>query len=103
MQVQGGNTLNSQPIPQHDIAIHLRHAEERGEDLPIAITVSNEPIILLVGAMPILYDQWEYQMAAAMQGEPYRVGKTEEGLDVPCGSAYVLEGRILSRRRAAES
>jgi hypothetical protein len=30
---------------------------DAGEDLPVAITVSKEPIILLVGAMPILYDQ----------------------------------------------
>jgi vanillate/4-hydroxybenzoate decarboxylase subunit C len=102
MQVKGRNKLNIQPIPQHDIAIHLRHAEERGEDLPIAIAISNEPIILLVGAMPILYDQWEYEMAAAMQGEPYKVVKTEKGLDAPWGSEYVLEGRILSRRREAE-
>jgi UbiD family decarboxylase len=76
LQVKGRRKLSIQPIPQHDIAIHLTHAEERGEDLPVAITVSNEPIILLVGAMPILYDQWEYKMAAAMQGEPYKVVRT---------------------------
>jgi vanillate/4-hydroxybenzoate decarboxylase subunit C len=85
LQVKGRSKLAIQPIPQHDIAIHLTHAEERGEDLPIAITVSNEPIITLVGAMPILYDQWEYQMAAAMQGQPYKVVRTAKGLDVPWG------------------
>ena len=102
LQVKGRRKLSIQPIPQHDIAIHLTHAEERGEDLPVAITVSNEPIILLVGAMPILYDQWEYQMAAAMQGEPYKVVRTAKGLDVPWGSEYLLEGRILSRQREPE-
>jgi vanillate/4-hydroxybenzoate decarboxylase subunit C len=99
MQVKGRSKLAIQPIPQHDIAIHLTHAEERGEDLPVAITVSNEPIILLVGAMPILYDQWEYKTAAAMQGQPYKVVKTSKGLDVPWGSEYMLEGRILSCQR----
>ncbi len=40
LQVKGRSRLSIQPIPQHDIAIHLTHAEERGEDLPVAITVS---------------------------------------------------------------
>jgi vanillate/4-hydroxybenzoate decarboxylase subunit C len=54
----------------------MRRSE--GEDLPVAITVSNEPLITLVGAMPILYDQWEYHMAAAMQGQSYKVARTGE-------------------------
>ena len=83
-------------MPQHDIAIHLAHAEARGEDLPVAIAVGNDPILTLVGAMPILYDQLEYKMAAVLQGRPYRVVKTATGLDVPWGSEYVLEGRILA-------
>ena len=58
MQVKGRNKLAIQPIPQHDIAIHLTHAEERGEDLPVAITVSNEPIILLVSLPPSANRIW---------------------------------------------
>ena len=45
-----------------------------------------------MGATPMLYDQLEYKMAGAMQGEPYRVTQTDKGLDVPWGSEYVLEG-----------
>jgi 4-hydroxybenzoate decarboxylase len=41
-------------------------------------------------------------MAAVMQGKPYRVVKTAKGLDVPWGSEYVLEGRILARQREIE-
>src|SRR5919109_2606389 len=37
LQVKGKNRLGIQPVPVHDIAIPLSHAEERGEDLPIAI------------------------------------------------------------------
>src|SRR5262245_64728772 len=41
-------------------------------------------------------------MAAVMQGKPYRVVKSAKGLDIPWGSEYVLEGRILARQREPE-
>src|SRR6516165_771385 len=44
LQVKGKNRLGIQPVPMHDIAIHLEHAEARGEDLPVAIAIGNEPI-----------------------------------------------------------
>jgi UbiD family decarboxylase len=102
LQVKGRNRIGIQTVPQHDIAIHLTHAEERGEDLPVAIALGNEPLITLMAATPMLYNQLEYKMAAAMQGKPYRVVKTAKGLDVPWGSEYVLEGRVLARQREAE-
>ncbi|HEY2620251.1 MAG TPA: non-oxidative hydroxyarylic acid decarboxylases subunit C [Acetobacteraceae bacterium] len=102
LQVKGRNRIGIQTVPQHDIAIHLTHAEERGEDLPVAIALGNEPIITLAGATPMLYDQLEYKMAAVMQGKPYRVVKTAKGLDVPWGSEYVLEGRVLGGQREPE-
>ncbi len=102
LQVKGPNRLGIQTVPQHDVAIHLAHAEERGEDLPVAITIGNEPIITLMAATPMLYNQLEYKMAAVMQGKTYRVVRTPKGLDVPWGSEYVLEGRVISRLREPE-
>jgi vanillate/4-hydroxybenzoate decarboxylase subunit C len=102
LQVKGRNRIGIQTVPQHDIAVHLAHAEARGEDLPVAIALGNEPVITLMGATPMLYDQLEYKMAAVMQGKPYRVVKTAKGLDVPWGAEYVLEGRILARQREME-
>jgi len=102
LQVKDRNHLGIQTVPQHDIALQLAHAEARGEDLPVAIALGNEPLILLMAATPMLYTQLEYKMAAVMQGKPYRVMQTEKGLDVPWGSEYVLEGRILSRKRQPE-
>ena len=49
MEVKGKRKLGLQPVPMHDIALHLHKAEERGEDLPIAITLGNDPIITLMG------------------------------------------------------
>ncbi|SDG90923.1 non-oxidative hydroxyarylic acid decarboxylases subunit C [Pseudonocardia oroxyli] len=102
LQVKGRNRLGIQTVPQHDIAIHLAHAEERGEDLPVAIALGNDPLITLMAATPMLYDQLEYRMAAAVQGHPYQVVRTSTGLDVPRGSEFVLEGRILARHREME-
>ena len=102
LQVKGRNRLGIQPVPVHDIAIHLDHAEARGEDLPVAIAIGNEPIIAVCAAMEILYDQSEYKMAAVLQGSPYPVVKSTKGLDVPWGSQYLLEGRILARQREVE-
>lgn len=103
IEVKGRNRLGLQPVPAHDIAIHLQRAEELGVDLPIAITIGNDPMISTVGAMPILYEQSEYAMAGALNGEPYPVVRTAlTGLEVPWGAEYVLEGRILSRYREAE-
>ncbi|MCC3748088.1 UbiD family decarboxylase [Rouxiella badensis] len=103
IEVKGKKHLGLQPVPAHDIAIHLQRAEELGVDLPIAITIGNDPMISTVGAMPILYNQSEYAMAGALNGTPYPIVKTAlTGLDVPWGSEFVLEGRILSRVREAE-
>ncbi|MGB7466207.1 MAG: non-oxidative hydroxyarylic acid decarboxylases subunit C [Candidatus Acidiferrum sp.] len=102
LQVKDKSRLGIQPVPQHDIAIHIEHAEARGQDLPVVIAVGNEPIIAICAAMEILYDQSEYKMAAVLQGSPYPVVKSSKGLDVPWGSQYVLEGRILARQRELE-
>ena len=102
LQVKGPNRLGILAVPQHDIAIHLAHAERRGEDLPVAIALGTDPIITLMAATPMLYDQLEYRMAGAVQGEHYQVVSTEQGLDVPWGSEYVLEGRMLAGQRELE-
>jgi 4-hydroxybenzoate decarboxylase len=103
LQVKGPNRLGIQPAPAHDVAIHLQQAEERGEDLKIAIAIGNDPVISCVAAMPILYDQSEYKMAGALRGTPYPVvHSTYSGLDIPWGAEMVLEGRILGRQRETE-
>jgi vanillate/4-hydroxybenzoate decarboxylase subunit C len=102
LEVKGPNRIGIQPVPEHDIAIHLAHAEERGEDLPIYITLGASPLMEIVAGMPILYNQSEYKMLSALQGEPAKVVRMPSGHDVPQGAEYVLQGRILSRVREAE-
>ncbi|MBY8860340.1 UbiD family decarboxylase [Nocardia sp. CA2R105] len=103
MQVKGPRHLAIQPVPVHDIAIHLHAAEERGEDLPIAITLGNDPIITLMASTPLRYDQSEYEMAGAIRQSPYPIATAPlTGFDVPWGSEVVIEGVIESRRRELE-
>ncbi|WP_420236464.1 non-oxidative hydroxyarylic acid decarboxylases subunit C [Telmatobacter bradus] len=103
LQVKGRNRIGIQPVPEHDIAIHFTHAEERGEDLKVAIAISNEPIISVVAGMPILPAQSEYKMAAVLQGEPYPiVHSSYSNLDLPWGSEVVLEGVMRAGVREME-
>ncbi|GEO25957.1 phenolic acid decarboxylase subunit C [Alicyclobacillus acidoterrestris] len=103
IQVKGRDTLGIQPVPQHDIAVHLRMAEERGENLPVALAIGCEPVITTMAAAPIGYDQSEYEMAGAIQGEPYKVFTLPgTNLDVPWGAEFILEGEILAGVREFE-
>ncbi|MGW5362975.1 non-oxidative hydroxyarylic acid decarboxylases subunit C [Actinopolymorpha pittospori] len=103
MEVKGRNKLGLQPVPMHDVAIHLRKAEERGEDLPVAIALGNEPIITLVAGTPLGYEQSEYRMAGALRGAPAPIASAPlTGLDVPWGSELILEGVIEGRTREIE-
>jgi 4-hydroxybenzoate decarboxylase len=103
IQVKDKDTLGIQPLPTHDIGLHLRAAEERGENLPVAIAIGNEPVITTVAGMPLTYEQSEYEMAGAIQGSPYRITAAPlTGLDVPWGSEVVLEGEIVAGVREIE-
>lgn len=103
IQVKGKRKLALQPVPMHDIAQHLRKAEESGEDLPIAITIGNDPVISIVASTPMAYDQNEYELAGALRGAPAPIAKAPlTGLPVPWGSEVVIEGVIEGRKREIE-
>jgi vanillate/4-hydroxybenzoate decarboxylase subunit C len=103
LQVKGKDRLGIQPIPTHDIGIHLRIAEERGENLPVTIAIGVDPVISLIAASPLTYEQSEYEMAGAIQGEPYRIVRSQHSnLDIPWGAEVVLEGEIIAGSRELE-
>lgn len=102
IQVKGKDLLGIQPLQFHDIAVHLRKAEERNEKLPVAICIGNEPVLNLMASTPIEYAQSEYEFAGALKGEPIELTKSENGLDIPARSEIVLEGYIIPRSRKME-
>jgi vanillate/4-hydroxybenzoate decarboxylase subunit C len=103
IEVKGKRKLALQPVPMHDIAEHLRKAEEVGQDLPVAITLGNEPVISIVASTPMKYDENEYELAGALRGEPAPIASAPlTGLPVPWGSEVVIEGVIEGRKREIE-
>lgn len=103
IQVKGKDRLGIQPLPFHDIGLHLRKAEERNEPLPIAICVGNDPVLSFMASTPIEYVQNEYDFAGALKGAPVELTRSEVGgLDIPARSEYVLEGEIIPRQRHIE-
>jgi len=103
IEVKGKARLALQPVPMHDIAQHLHKAEERGEDLPVAITLGNDPVISIVAATPMRYDENEYELAGALRGAPAPIAEAPlTGLPVPWGSEVVIEGVIKGRKREIE-
>ncbi|MEU0192132.1 non-oxidative hydroxyarylic acid decarboxylases subunit C [Streptomyces afghaniensis] len=103
IQVKGRRKLALQPVPMHDIAQHLRKAEETGEDLPVAITIGNDPVISIVASTPMKYDENEYELAGALRGAPAPIAEAPlTGLPVPWGSEVVIEGVIEGRKREIE-
>jgi len=102
LQVQDEDTIAMQGLPFHDIAIHIRKAEERNEPLPVAICLGVEPMLSFMASTPLKYDQSEYKFAAAVNGIPTELTRDLNGLPIPAGAEYVLEGEILPRLRVPE-
>jgi len=103
LQVKDKDRIGIQAAAQHDIAVHLRKAEELNEPLPVAIAIGNDPIITLVGSMPLQYNEDEYEMAGALRGKPAEIIRAEMvDLMVPAGAEIVLEGEIVPRKRSIE-
>ncbi|NVI87163.1 non-oxidative hydroxyarylic acid decarboxylases subunit C [Actinomadura sp. BRA 177] len=103
IQVKGKRKLALQPVPMHDIALQLRKAEEAGEDLPVAITIGNDPVISIAASTPMRYDENEYELAGALRGAPAPIAEAPlTGLPVPWGAEVVIEGVIEGRKREIE-
>ncbi|MQY34374.1 Phenolic acid decarboxylase subunit C [Streptomyces sp. RB17] len=103
IEVKGRRRLAIQPVPMHDIALHLKTAEERGEDLPVAITLGNDPAITIAASTPMKYEENEYGLAGALRGAPAPIARAPlTGLPVPWGSEVVIEGVIEGRTREIE-
>ncbi|MEW2549209.1 non-oxidative hydroxyarylic acid decarboxylases subunit C [Streptomyces sp. NPDC047002] len=103
LQVIGKRRLTVIPVAVHDLGRHIAAAESRGEDLPIAIALGNEPTLPIVAGMPIAAGDSEFEMSGALRGTPAPItAAPATGLDVPWGAEVVIEGVVEARQRVHE-
>ena len=103
LQVKDHDRIGLQVGAHHDLAVHLRKAEELNMPLRIAIAISNDPITSFVASTPLKYDEDEYAMMGAVRGEPTEIITSERGnLDLPAGAELIIEGEIIPRQRFVE-
>jgi 2,5-furandicarboxylate decarboxylase 1 len=73
----------------------LRHAEARGEQLPVAVVVGGHPLWLLAASAKVPLEVDERDVAGGLFGAPLECVRTPEfGLAVPASAEWVLEGVI---------
>lgn len=103
VMIQGADTVGMQALAFHDLARHLKTAEERNEPLPVAICVGNPPLLSTMAATPLAYDQSEYKTASVITGTPFEVTPAiGYRLNIPAWAEYVLEGEVIPRKRFCE-
>jgi 2,5-furandicarboxylate decarboxylase 1 len=80
--------------PNHHLAVLGRRAAERGETLPIAVTIGNHPAVLLAACLYLELGDDELWHAGGLLREGVRIARTATGLAVPAECEIVLEGRL---------
>lgn len=102
LQINGPQTLGILILPRH-LAIMVAKAEQRNEDLPIALVVGLPPGYLLASQAITPYGVDEATIASALMGAPIAVVRSPlYGIEVPAESEYLLEGRIVVHARDLE-
>ena len=83
---------------------HLAKYQERGEDMPMAVVIGEDPAIFMSAATPITdTNHSEYEYAGALKQSPIELVKCETSdLLVPAHAEIVLEGKISADPRTFE-
>jgi 4-hydroxy-3-polyprenylbenzoate decarboxylase len=98
----GGARAMAGIAPNHHLAALARRAAERGERLPIAVTIGNHPAVLVAACLYLELGADELEVAGGLLGEPVEVARTVSGLAVPAHCELVLEGRLDPDERVEE-
>ncbi len=98
LMVKGRNRLGVSLHSRRRMHEFHRRAEERGENLPAAISLGIHPLHYM-GSMVYAYPPQvrKFEIIGGLFGEPYRLAKTGvQDLEVPAGPEIVIEGEILA-------
>ena len=103
MQVKGKNLIGTSLHSRRHLWNYMQRAEERGEDLAVAVVIGAHPLFIFGGLWkgPITSD--EYAVTGGLMGAPLEItaGRTV-AVEVPCEAEIVLEGRIRAKERSPE-
>lgn len=102
LQVFDNNTTGMHWQIERGGGFHYAVAEERGERLPVAVTLGADPISLLAGVFPLPEDVEEWALAGYLRGQPTRLVRLSNGIDVPAEAEFVLEGFVPPGERRQE-
>jgi 4-hydroxy-3-polyprenylbenzoate decarboxylase len=91
----GGSRALVGIAPNHHLAVAGRAARERGERLPIAVTIGNHPALMIAACLYLARGEDELRVAGGLLGEPVGLVRCAEvPLEVPAGCEIVLEGEL---------
>lgn len=102
LQVTGPAEVRALMLPGRLRAIFTAY-EEAGQDMPVALCVGVDPLLLLASQSPAAADLDDLEVASALHPEPLEVVRPD-GLDipVPARAEMVLAGSFRAGRRAGE-
>ena len=90
--------------PRH-LWSYSREAEERNENLPMAVVLGHHPAFHMTGALLTAIDRDEYRAASSFLGEEIRVTPSivyGDDLYIPADAEIVIEGEIVAGKRTVE-
>ncbi len=103
LQVTAPDWLGMSVHSRQHLWDYHRRAEEKGEDLPVAIVIGAHPAVMIAAAAKMGIDQDEYDLAGALLEEPLRICKAQTvDTYVPAYAEIVIEGHILADVREPE-
>jgi UbiD family decarboxylase len=98
LMLKGPNRLGVSLHSRRRMYEFHRRAEERGQSLPVAITIGVHPLHYM-GSMTYAYAPGvrKFEIIGSLFGEPYRLAPCGVAdLEVPAGAEIIIEGEILA-------
>jgi len=102
MLIRDDGKLGIRIVPRH-LRSFMDRAEERGEDLEIAIAIGLDPRVFFAASYSPQQGYDEFSFAGAIMGGPLKLVKCKTvDIEVPAHSEFVIEGKILAGVREPE-
>ena len=98
LMLKGKNRLGVSLHSRRRMYEFHRRAEEKGQNLPVAITLGIHPLHYM-GSMVYAYPQnvRKFEIIGGLFGEPYRLARCGVAdLEVPAAAEIIIEGEILA-------